>query len=831
MIIKSTKHLVFSLVSVGLLCLSISGEAQVNTVKDARYTLALIFAKNQDYESSIKLLKQLVSEHPQNINYLSDYVEVLASAGKDETVLALLEKTPVNQVRAYVLEAIARSARNLRKFKQSESIYQTVISRFPDRIDAYIGLAFVLVDQNRSNEALKIILPLEKKYPTHPEILFTAGYIYEMGQPTDFFEALKYYEKVLVINSNHTSAIKRRILITSKLGAPSLADSMAKKYPEGFFSANEIARIKWDKAAYWIRWGQYGDTVNETKRFDDTDKAIKEIAQNIASVNAEKLDKNWETNARFDLIIALRDRVHMQEAIKECEKLLKEKIELSTGAMIALGDAYLYIGQPRLAKQWYFSALKESPKSYPLRLSIFYAHLDAEDHDDAFKTIEKLAGEQELKKVRVYPGINGAGPTVVTAENKNKTNAEATFSMASAYLDDLATAEKKAKFLSDSAPHNQYLRGNLATVYSLRGWPRRAQEDYVIGLKADPENIDLKIDSARNLLELREYRQAEKQVTDLYKLYPESKHAQKQYELWGIHNKRELHVEVNGSATSGAIGAQQQGSHDFGMDSHLYSSPIDYNFRVFLHNKWTKARFIEGFGIASREGVGVEYSRPDFTLTTEIHNTNYASSTNKIGFSVGGNYDFDDRWSVNSLFESVSTKTPLRALKNNVYAQSINLGGKLRQHESREISVNGGYLNFSDGNQRYMASSSYMERWHSGSVYKFATNVSLFYTQNSKQDGLYFSPKQNLVSAVTFDNDWLTYRNYDTSWNQNLALTVGQSWQASFGNNLIYSAQYQHRWRASNRLELVYGSNYGRRYYDGDKAFTWHHSLLLNWRF
>jgi biofilm PGA synthesis protein PgaA len=124
-----------------------------------------------------------------------------------------------------------------------------------------------------------------------------------------------------------------------------------------------------------------------------------------------------------------------------------------------------------------------------------------------------------------------------------------------------------------------------------------------------------------------------------------------------------------------------------------------------------------------------------------------------------------------------------------------------------------------------------MERWHSGSVYKFATNVSLFYTQNSKQDVLYFSPKQNLVSAVTFDNDWLTYRNYDTSWNQNLALTIGQSWQASFGNNLIYSAQYQHRWRASNRLKLVYGSNYGRRYYDGDKAFTWHHSLLLNWRF
>ena len=828
MIKKYIQHIVFLLISVGLLCLSISGEAKVHPAEDVRYLQALKAAKNQDYESSINLLKQLVSEYPKNTTYLSDYVQVLASAGKDEAVMALLEQIPVNQVCAYVLEAVAGSARRLHKFKQSESLYHTLISRFPDRLDAYIELAVMLVDQNRSQEALSLILPLEKTYPTHTEILFTAGYIYEMGQPADYFEALRYYDKVLVINSNHTAAIKRRILIAGKLGAPGLADSMAKKYSRGFFSADEMARIKWDEAAYWIRWGQYGDSVDNTKRFDDTDKAIKKIAQNIASVHTEKLDKNWEINARFDLIVALRDRVHMQEVIAESEKLLRENIKLSVGAMIALGDAYLYTRKPELAKQWYFSALKESPQSFPLRLSIFYAHIEAEDHNKAFKTIEKLAGEQALRNVRVYPGSDGAEPIIVTAENKNKTQSEAAFSMASAYLDDLATAEKKAKFLSDSAPHNQQLRGNLATVYSSRGWIRRAHEDYTIGLSVDPDDVDLKIDFAKNLLDLREYRQAEKQLTDLYKLYPESKHAQKQYELWGIHNKRELHVEVNGTTTSGA---QQFGNYAFGIDSHLYSSPIDYNFRAFLHNKWTKAKFIEGLGIANHEGVGVEYRRPNFMLTTEIHNTNYASSTNKIGFSMGGNYDFNDQWSVNSSFESVSTATPLRALKNNVYAQSIDIGAKYRQHESRELSVSGSYLNFSDGNQRHMASGSYMERWYSGSVYKFATDMSLFYTQNSKQDVIYFSPKQNLVSAVTFNNDWLTYRNYDTSWNQNLAFIVGQSWQESFGSNFIYSAQYQHRWQTSNRFELVYGSSYGRRYYDGDKALIWHHSLLLNWRF
>ena len=95
----------------------------------------------------------------------------------------------------------------------------------------------------------------------------------------------------------------------------------------------------------------------------------------------------------------------------------------------------------------------------------------------------------------------------------------------------------------------------------------------------------------------------------------------------------------------------------------------------------------------------------------------------------------------------------------------------------------------------------------------------------------YFSPSQQLGAEITFDNDWLSYQYYDTSWHQRLLLTIGQSWQQHFDSDLIYTLAYEHRWKAFDRLELIYGSSYGKRFYDGDKEYSWQYFMRLDWRF
>jgi biofilm PGA synthesis protein PgaA len=813
----------FYLLNIGLFFLFTFTNVQANNTDNERYQQALLFAKTKDYGKSIQLFKALRLAYPQNITYLSDYVQILATASKDEAVLNLAKEVPFYQVRAYVLEAIARSAKNLKKYQQSQFFYNIVIQRFPQRIEAYIGLALVFVDQGKTQEALKLLLPLVKKHPKHSEILFTLAYTYEMA--SQFFKALTYYDKVLILNDTHHYALKRRILVISKLGIPSLAYRMTKDIKKTIFSDDEIAHIRWDNATYWIRWGAIGNAIEENLRFDDLDNAINKLTQNIAYAKTLK-NSHWKNKARFDLIIALRNRIYMQQAIAEAEKLLARNIELPTHVMIALADAYLYLEQPELAKKVYLDALQQSPKSFSLRLSLFYAYLEAENYNDSEQMIKALVSEQALRQVKKYYNPQTKKFKILSKGNPNKTQAESVLALSNAYFGDLQTAEKHAKFLSDSAPHNQDLRANLGTIYYWRGWARRAQEEYEMGINIEPKNIALKIALARNWLELKYYQQAEKQIKTIYFDYPENKYIQKQYNLWGIHNDPELIVNVNGSESRGA---QQNGSRGLTIDSYLYSSPINYNFRAFAHYRWTKATFSEGVGQTHHQGLGLEYTHPDLKLTAEIHHNNYAN--NKIGLSVGGDYDFNDQWRINALFESFSHQTPLRALKNDIDAQSISLSTTFRQHESREISLNGNYLNFSDGNQRYSLNSAYFQRWYSGAIYKFATYTNLFYSQNSQTNVPYFSPSRQAAAEITLDHDWLSYQHYDTSWHQRLSLTVGQSWQQGFGDDFIYSLAYQHRWKAFNRIEFIYGTNYGKRFYDGNKEYSWQYFARLNWRF
>ncbi len=810
---------IFYLFSMGVFCLFTLENVQANNT----YQQALSLAKEKNYTQSIQLFKTLRLEYPQNITYLSDYIQILSTAGKDKAVLNLVAAVPKNKVRAYVLEAIARSAKNLKEYQQSQLFYQTVIKRFPERIAAYLGLALVFVEQGKTQAALNTLTPQLARYPNQSEILFTLGYIHERA--SQFFKALAYYEKVLALKPNHRYALKRRILVTSKLGAPSLAYHQLNAADKNLLTAEERAYIRWDNAAYWVRWEAIGNAISEKLRFDETDRAIAQLKKNIADAKNLK-DPKWQHSARFDLIIALRDRVFMQQVVTEAESLIAEKIELPIHVLIALGDAYLYLEQPEKAKLAYLKALKQSPKSFPLRLSLFYAYLEAENYDESEQMIETLVSEQALRQIKKYYHAESKKFKIITKGNPNKTQAESVLALSKAYFDDLDAAEQHAKFLSDSAPHNQDLRANLGTIYYWRGWARRAQEEYEIGIHLEPKNLGLKIALARNALELKHYRQAEQQINAVYQDYPENKHVQKQYQLWGIHNDPELIVEVNGSQSRGAL---QNGSEDLSIDSYLYSSPLDYNFRAFAHYRWTKATFSEGVGQTHHQGLGLEYTRPNLKLTGEIYHTIYAK--NQLGFSIGGNYDFNDLWRVGALFESFSQQTPLRALKNNITAQSVDFNTRFRKHESLALSFGVNYLNFSDGNQRVNLSGRYFQRWYSGAIYKFATNTRLFYSQNSRSNVPYFSPKRQASAEISFDHDWLSYQHYDTRWHQRLSLTVGQSWQQGFVDDFIYSLGYQHRWKAFNRLELVYGTNYGKRYYDGDKEYSWHYFARLNWRF
>ncbi|HEM7924570.1 TPA: hypothetical protein U2L50_001358 [Citrobacter farmeri] len=73
----------------------------------------------------------------------------------------------------------------------------------------------------------------------------------------------------------------------------------------------------------------------------------------------------------------------------------------------------------------------------------------------------------------------------------------------------------------------------------------------------------------------------------------------------------------------------------------------------------------------------------------------------KTGVRVSGWHDFNDHWRIGYEGERLSRRTPLRAMKNDITANSGLINVRWYQNERREYGSSFSYLDFSDGNHRY----------------------------------------------------------------------------------------------------------------------------------
>lgn len=689
------------------------------------------------------------------------------------------------------------------------------MERFPQFLDAKIGLALVLIDQNKIKQAEKEILPLYKKHPENLDILNAVAYLYETKEAR--LQVLSVYEQILAIKPTDTATYKKKVLTLNALGASHLAYSLI--HDPAIFSTEELALIRADMAAHRVRWGTI-PVDTEQNRFEETDQAIDEIEKNntIAQRDLGEQHPLTLTN-QFDLLIALRNRYRMKEVLALDKELESKNIVIPAYAKNAVCDAFLYEQQPQYAIDCYIQIINSGYPSISAKTSLFYAYLENENYTEAQLWIEKLAAQQNSL-------IKGVGTKKVIKPNPKKLQTETVKSLGIAYADDLDDAEEQFVWLNDNAAYNMDLKNELANIYYWRGWPRKAQQEYDIGLNQNPKHLGLRFGQSRNWLELREYQKAEQSISELYQTYPEDKGIAKQKQLWDIHNMREFRTKVNHSDSSGS---NVNGSRGLDIDSYLFSSPINDNYRAYLHQRHSQAKFEEGDGQLNHLGMGVEYRAPDLVLAGELHHNNYED--NRAGISVFGQYEFDDYLSSAVTLESLSRDTPLRALNQGIYAKSAAIATQYRWDESRTVGMNLSYLDFSDNNERTSIGGFWKERWYNQYNYKFSTRVDLFSSNNTEEDTIYFNPDSDFSGSIALENDWLTWREYDSAFYQRLVLSSGFYDQQHFSNGNTWGLQYEHRWLAQKRFELSYGVRRAKNRYDGDDEYSWDLYSALNWMF
>lgn len=771
---------------------------------------AVSLARGGEFDEALVLLGELHRRYPDNQAVAYDYLTVLGWAGRDLEAAALAEGLDLGRAPAYVLEAVGKALRNTQRFHDAAVLYARAQGRFPGHRDFIEGHVYALAEAGYFDAAEERIAQLRAAHPREVWPLRLEAYV--AGLRADFPAVLAINQRILELSPNDPIALRERILALEALGATHRAAALAEEHPQ-LLSRTEWLRLNTGKAAHHVRWGSLEPPAEEL-RFAETDRALALIDKNLAGLDPQDpVARPFVLQGRFDRVVALRDRVRMAEAAAEYESLVAEGVAPPAYAVQAAADASLYLRQPEKARDLYQRVLAEEPGNFEAGLGLFYAYIETEDFPRAYALVDRLQAEQP-----VWRQGRGVGA------NRERLDADVAAGLARVFADDLPEGQRRFEAMHALAPHNPDLVRELANVQAARGWPRLAQQTYADGLRIAPRHLGLETGHAATRLDLREFDEAQAEIADLYRRYPENLQVRRLQRLWEIHRMRELRAFAAYADSSGA----EPASRELRLGSTLFSSPYLTHYRAFVGAFWSKADFPEGRGIHQRYGGGLEYRGRDLEGTVSL-SANH-SDGGQLGAALAGTWYRDDHWSFPFALELFSADTPLRALRNGVDADAVRLGADYRQSERRRLGLGVQFMDFSDGNQRARLGGYGRQRLVTRPHYKLDGQLDLYASTHRRSDVPYFSPEQDFSAEFTLDNDWLLYRRYSRTFGHRLALSGGGYWQKDFGAKPVGALLYEHNWQADYRFSLTYGAVLSRRAYDGDGETGVEYYLRLGWR-
>lgn len=174
-----------------------------------------------------------------------------------------------------------------------------------------------------------------------------------------------------------------------------------------------------------------------------------------------------------------------------------------------------------------------------------------------------------------------------------------------------------------------------------------------------PRDVGLEVAQGHTAQDLQEWRQLDALTDDVVQRYPDNRQVQRLARQRQVHDMAELRVETYGGKSYGGgnsgAGAVS-GSKDFGIETVLYSPPIDEDWRLFGGLGYATGDFQEGTGHHRWQRIGVERRTRDMTLEAEVSNHSYGFD-DKQGARLSLAHDIDDHWQYGGSLEYLSANT------------------------------------------------------------------------------------------------------------------------------------------------------------------------------
>jgi biofilm PGA synthesis protein PgaA len=569
-----------------------------------------------------------------------------------------------------------------------------------------------------------------------------------------------------------------------------------------------------DIIALDIRYGIVDrNTLRGAERFLRLDHALTATDPLAAEFFAGKVPDAEDQRRLTDRLSALASRRRAADAVTLHEALRARDIPVPLWAERDIAGSYLELRRPQEALTLYRRVIADNPDDFDANLGLFYALVETEQLDAATEHIDRYAAR--LPERRHLDG----------RYNGERLSADITADRVRIFADRLAEAQTRIDARHAAIPYNSEARQSSASLALARGWPHQGDEMLRRTLGSDPINPALHADLSENLLTLQDWPAARAVLDYAGELDADNGAVRRARRSYNLHDSYELYVEAG-------YGEGQDvnyfGSRDWSIDSFLYSRPIADDWRVFAHNYSASADFYGDNQTWIRSGAGAEWRHLDWRVTGEVNGGNGV----KAGATGTVRWKPDDQWSFYGAAESVTNQIPLRAVADGIHASRASIGADWRQNESRKFAVGIFGSDFSDGNLRSGVNASWFERWASGPKWMFETTLGADASRNSLDTSVnYFNPKSDRSLWLTAAVENLTWRNYDHSFRQRLAITGGSYWQEYYGSGAIEAIEYTHRWELDRDLSLRYGIGRLLRPYDGEREGRTFANLVLLWRF
>jgi biofilm PGA synthesis protein PgaA len=777
-----------------------------------RREAAVLQARAGQLEPAIATLRAMLAAGEDDGLVAMDLSALLQQAHRPGEAIAVFERAAVADPPDYALLAATRAYRDVGRYRDAEQLARRGLKRFPDQAELPLLLALVLTDAGRPKEALEILGRPEAQRAPPVERHLAEGYAWrKAGDP---YKALSAYTDALKLVPANEEARTAAAALLQAQGGPYGAAAIA----------GTTRPYAMDQAAAMVRWGTDTRPFDPARRFDSTDAAIARLNRLLAALPPPPAETAARRRLRLDRLVALRDRVRMEEAARE-GRALQSDGPLPAFAEEAYADALLYLRRPEEASAAYRRVLAASPRDVPAdtqimaRYGLFYAAVEAEDFDTAYATIDALVNDEPIW--RMYRD----DPT--RHDNPDRAYAEVTAATARENGNQLADAWARITRIADAAPANKQARLTLYQVARARDWPRRAEVEGEIAASLEPDSAEAKIALAEIAMANYRFAEAQRMVGDLLALYPENSHVRRLARELEADLGWVLESETKPSKSSG--GGANAAGNALTLQTRLTTPPIADNWRLFAVTDYANAHPPEGFVERTRLSAGLEWRIPNLTAT--LYPTQSWGTLEKAGGGATLDWRATDQFRLAFSSELYSWDTPLRALLHGITADSYSMKATYRWDESRSLAGTLSYLPFTDGNQRFNAGAVFTQKLINVPHFDLTATGEVFASQNNRPTAPYYNPDRDLTVDAGLLAEHMIWRRYENSWVQALSINAGLYSEAHFRPSLIATVNYEHRWHFDPFTELHYGLQLQRRVYDGSVENTAALTLGMRWKF